>query len=97
MGPARLAAEALRRLIADLRAGSDSAVGTYLYKGLRVQISRYRSTGTERSARLYRARRRRGLCVRCGTRVTKRNPSTGELYRLCEAHRKAVDGVSALP
>ncbi len=97
MGPARLAAEALRRLLARLQAGSDAAVGTYLYKGLRVQVSRYRSTGTERSARLYRARRARGLCVRCGIRVTKRNPSTGKPYRLCEAHRKAVDGVSPLP
>lgn len=81
-------------MLANLRAGSDAAVGTYLYKGLRVQVSRYRSTGTERTARLYRARRERGRCVRCGARVTKKNPSTGVLYRLCEAHRKTVDGVS---
>jgi hypothetical protein len=81
-------------MLAGLRAGSDAAVGTYLYKGLRVQVSRYRSTGTERTERLYRARRERGLCVRCGARVTKRNPSTGQLYRLCEEHRKTVDGVS---
>jgi hypothetical protein len=92
--PTRLSAEALRRMLADLRAGSDAAIGTYLYKGLRVQVSRHRSTGTERTARLYRARRGRGLCVRCGARVTRKNPSTGLLYRLGEAHRKAVDGVS---
>jgi hypothetical protein len=97
VGPARLVAEALRRLLSDLQAGSDAAVGTYLYKGLRLQVSKYRSTGTERTTRLYRARRERGLCVRCGARVTKRNPSTGKPYRLCEAHRKAVDGVSRLP
>ena len=94
MRQTRLAAEALRQMLADLQAGSDAAVGTYLYKGLRVQVSRYRSTGTERTARLYRTRRERGLCVRCGARVTKRNPSTGLLYRLCEAHREKIDGVS---
>ncbi len=94
MSPTRLAAEALRRMLADLQAGSDVAVGTYLYKGLRIQISRYRSTGTARSARLYRSRRERGLCVRCGADVTRRNPSTGTLYRLCEAHRREIDGIS---
>jgi hypothetical protein len=81
-------------MLADLRAGADAAVGTYLYKGLRIQVSRFRSTGTARSARLYRARRERGLCVRCGAGVARRNPSTGKLYRLCEEHRRKIDGVS---
>lgn len=95
MGPTRLGTETLRRMLADLRAGADAALGTYLYKGLRIQVSRYGSTGTARTARLYRTRRERGLCVRCGAGVTRKNPSNGKLYRLCEAHRRKIDSVSA--
>ena len=94
MGSTRLGTEALRRMLADLRAGADAALGTYLYKGLRIQVSRFRSTGTVRSARLYHTRRKRGLCVRCGAGVTRRNQLTGKLYRLCETHRIKIDGVS---
>jgi hypothetical protein len=90
--PSRITATDLRRLLADLRAGRDAAIGTWLYRGLRVQVSRYGASGTERSARLYGVRRRRGLCVRCGARVTRRNPVTGRPYRLCEEHRRAIDG-----
>ena len=91
-GPARITEQALRRLAADLRAGRDAAVGTWLYRGLRVQVSRYRASGTDRTARLYRLRREKGLCVRCGVRVTRKNPATGRLYRLCEEHRRTIDG-----
>lgn len=90
--PTRVTPTDLRRLLADLRAGRDSAIGTWLYRGLRVQVSRYGASGTERSARLYAARRRGGLCVRCGVRVTRRNSATGRPYRLCEEHRRTIDG-----
>ncbi len=91
-GPVRLSEQSLRRLAADLRAGREAAIGTWLYRGLRVQVSRYGASGTDRSARLYRARRAKGLCVRCGARVARRNPATGRPYRLCEEHRRAIDG-----
>lgn len=91
-GPSRLTDTGMRRLLADLRAGREGAIGTWLYRGLRVQVSRYGASGTERSARLYRARRAKGLCVRCGARVSRQNPATGRPYRLCEEHRRAIDG-----
>lgn len=89
--PVRVDAETLRRLLADLRAGSEQAIGTWLHRGLRLQVSSYGASGTQRSARLYRARRRKGLCVRCGARVGRANPATGRPYRLCEKHRRAID------
>jgi hypothetical protein len=91
MNPKKITAEALRRVFGDLRSGKDRSTGTYLFKGFRVQISRYQSSGTERSAQLYKKRRESGLCVRCGAKVTKRNPVTGKLYRLCDEHRKEID------
>jgi hypothetical protein len=91
MEPKKIAADALKRVFADLRTADEKAIGTWLFKGYRVQISKYRSPGTQRSALLYRRRRGGGLCVRCGTRVTRRNPSTGALYRLCDEHRRTVD------
>jgi hypothetical protein len=87
----KISADGLKRVFADLRAGSEKAVGAWFYKGLRVQVSRYHSSGAERSARLYERRKREGLCVRCGAKVAKRNPRSGALYRLCETHRKTLD------
>ena len=92
MVPVRLAEQALRRLLSLLRAADEAAIGTWLYRGLRVQVSRYGASGTQRSARLYRARRAKGLCVRCGARVSRQNPATGRPYRLCDEHRRAIDG-----
>jgi hypothetical protein len=91
MNPRKISADALRRVFSELKTGQEQSTGTYLYKGFRVQISRYQSSGTERSAQLYRKRREQGLCVRCGARVSKRNPLTGKLYRLCDDHRKEID------
>ncbi len=91
MEPGKISADALKRVFAALKAGDEKAVGVWLFKGMRVQVSRYRASGPERSAQLYRKRRREGLCVRCGARVTRRNPSTGTLYRLCDDHRKKID------
>jgi hypothetical protein len=91
MNPRKIDSDALRRVFSELKTGREQSTGTYLYKGYRVQISKYQSSGTERSAQLYRKRREMGLCVRCGTRVNKRNPLTGKLYRLCDDHRKEID------
>jgi hypothetical protein len=91
MEPRKITADSLRRLLSDLKAGRESAVGAWLYRGYRLQVSRYRATGAERSARLYIRRRREGLCVRCGAKVARRNPSTGSLYRMCDTHRKRID------
>ncbi len=91
MNPKKTTADALKKVFADLKSGKERATGTYLFKGYRVQISKFQSTGTERSAQLYRRRRELGLCVRCGAKVTKRNPITGKLYRLCDEHRKEID------
>ncbi len=91
MEPKKIAPDALKRVFADLKTGREKAIGTWLYKGYRVQVSRYKSSGTERSALLYRKRRDEGLCVRCGARVTRKNPLTGALYRLCDTHRKEID------
>ena len=91
MEPRKITPDALKRVFADLKTGDTKAIGTWLYKGYRVQVSRYKSSGTERSALLYRKRRDDGLCVRCGTRVTRKNPLTGALYRLCDTHRKQID------
>ncbi len=91
MSPRKITVDALKKVFGELREGTEQSTGTYLYKGYRVQISKYKSSGTERSALLYRKRREQGLCVRCGARVAKRNPITGKLYRLCDEHRRAID------
>lgn len=91
MNPKKITSDALRSVFNELKAGKEQSTGTYLFKGYRVQISKYQSSGTERSAQLYRKRRELGLCVRCGKKVTKRNPVTGKLYRLCDEHRKEID------
>jgi hypothetical protein len=87
----KITPDVLKKVFGDLRAGKDGSMGTFLYKGFRIQISKYRSTGTERSAQLYKRRRSAGLCVRCGAKVTKRNPATGKLFRLCDLHRTEID------
>lgn len=91
MQPKKVTVQALQGVFKELAKGSESAVGTFLYKGYRVQVSMYQSSGTERSAQLYKRRRDQGLCVRCGAKVSKRNPSSGKLYRLCDTHRKEID------
>lgn len=91
MSPRKIAADDLKKVFGELKAGKEQSTGTYLFKGYRLQISRYQSSGTERSAQLYRKRREMGLCVRCGKKVTKRNPITGKLYRLCDDHRREID------
>ena len=91
MEPKKVTIKALEKMLEDLKNGSDTSIGNYLFKGYRIQVSRYKSSGTERYMRLYKNRREQGLCVRCGEKVTDRNPRTGKLYRLCEEHRESTD------
>ena len=91
MEPKKVSIKALESVLEELQKGSDKAIGNFLYKGFRVQVSKYKSSGTERYMRLYRTRREKGLCVRCGEKVKNKNPYTGKLYRLCEYHREITD------
>lgn len=81
----------LTKILEELKTASEDAIGTYLYKGLRIQISKYKASGSERFYRLYHRRRDKGLCVICGTKVAKKNPRTKKLYRLCDVHRDKID------
>lgn len=91
MEPKKVTAKSLEKVFEDIKDGSDSSIGNYLFKGYRIQVSKYKSSGTERYMRLYKSRREQGLCVRCGVKVTDRNSKTGKLYRLCELHREITD------
>lgn len=91
MEPKKISIKDLSSVCRELQKGTETAIGNYLFKGLRIQVSKYKSSGTERYMRLYNKRRNDGLCIRCGNKVTKRNPHTGKLYRLCEFHREITD------
>ena len=91
MEPKKVNQKKLEEITHELAKGEETSIGTYLYKGLRVQISKYKASGSERFARLYHKRRDQGLCVICGTKVTNRNPRTKKLYRLCDVHRAKID------
>lgn len=91
MEPKKVTIKALENLLDEIKEGSESSIGNYLFKGFRIQVSKYKSSGTERYMRLYKSRREQGLCVRCGIKVTDKNPGTGKLYRLCEHHRETTD------
>ena len=95
MEPSKISIKQLRKIADDFKEGQESAIGIYLYKGLRVQISKYKASGAERFARLYRKRREKGLCVICAQKVTDKNPRTGKLYRLCAEHREKIDRKSS--
>ena len=91
MEPTKITAKKLQGIIDELVGGSEDARGTFLYKGFRLQISKYKASGAERTSRLYHKRRKLGLCIRCGTKVKNKNPRTGKLYRLCDYHRNIID------
>jgi hypothetical protein len=91
MEPTKVTVTQLGKIAENLKKGDEAAIGTYLYKELRVQISKYKASGSERFARLYRKRREKGLCVICAAKVTKKNPRTKKLYRLCDVHREKID------
>ena len=91
MEPKKITSKNLEKVFEDIKNGSDNSIGNYLFKEFRIQISKYKSSGTERYMRLYNTRREQGLCVRCGIKVSGKNPKTGKLYRLCEHHREVTD------
>jgi hypothetical protein len=91
MKPKSLKPQDLENLLNTLKQGKEESIGSYLVKGYRIQISKYNLTGAERVQMLYKRRREAGLCIICGTKVTKKNGRTGKLYRLCEKHRRQID------
>ncbi len=91
MKPKSIKADELTKIFSNLKKGEESSIGSYLIKGIRLQISKFNLSGAERVQLLYKRRRTQGLCIVCGTKVTKKNPSTGKLYRLCETHRNKID------
>jgi hypothetical protein len=91
MEPKKVSIKDLQNVLKNLEKGSEEAIGNYIIKGFRVQVSKYKSSGTERYMRLYRNRREKGLCVRCGVKVSDKNANTGKLYRLCKHHRDITD------
>jgi hypothetical protein len=68
MEPKKVSFKTLEKMMDRLKVGSDEAIGNFLFKGYRVQVSKYKSSGTERYMRLYRRRKENGECVRCGKR-----------------------------
>jgi hypothetical protein len=95
MEPTKVTTKQLQKIVDNFREGQESAIGIYLFKGLRIQISKYKASGAERFARLYRNRREKGLCVICAQKVTEKNSRTGKLYRLCKEHREKIDRKSS--
>jgi len=91
MEPKKITITQLKKIADELKQGLESSIGIYLYKGLRIQVSKYKASGAERFARLYRNRRSKGLCVICAQKVQDKNPRTGKLYRLCAEHREKID------
>lgn len=89
--PVTVKPDDLKKILEKLKNLSDESVGNYLFKGYRIQISKYKQSGAERVQFLYKKRRSLGLCIVCGKKVTKKNPVTDRLYRLCETHRKEID------
>lgn len=81
----------IRTLINDIKSGK---VGWYGYQGKTILVG-YRKgrdeDGRDSKQRTYWDRRKKGLCVKCGKKVLKKNPQTGKLYRLCDHHRKELD------
>ncbi len=65
--------------------------GTFAFKGFRIQISQFGKTTAQRVSTLYHKRRDNGVCIQCSKKVTKINKKTGNLYRMCDFHRKKID------
>ena len=91
MEPTKVTPQSLQKIIDNLINGAEDSRGSYLYRGFRLQISTYQASGAERTSRLYHKRRELGLCIRCGKKVTEKNPKTGKLYRLCDQHKNMID------
>lgn len=73
MKPKKISNDDLESLITGVKSQSIEVVGNYLYKGFRIQVSKYNLSGAERVQLLYQKRRNNGLCIVCGNKVTKKN------------------------
>jgi hypothetical protein len=91
MEPQKVGPGQIDKIAEDLKKDPEKSIGNYLFKGFRIQISKYKASGAERVQQLYKRRRAQGLCIVCGTKVTRKNPVTGILYRLCDTHRAEID------
>lgn len=91
MEPRKVDPGQIDKIAEDLKKDPEKSIGNYLFKGFRIQISKYKASGAERVQQLYKRRRAQGLCIVCGTKVTRKNPVTGILYRLCDTHRAEID------
>lgn len=91
MEPKKVTAQTLKKVVDQLQDGSNKAIGNYIYKGYRIQVSKYNLSTSERVSQLYHRRRTGGECIQCGKKVNRKNPKTGKLYRLCDFHRKKID------
>ncbi|MBE7437719.1 MAG: profilin domain protein [Spirochaetales bacterium] len=87
----KVSLQALLKIIQQIEKDPEKARGDYLVGDTRVRILRAGATTNERVRALYRRRRASGLCINCGAKVKKKNPYTGQLYRLCETHRSEID------
>ncbi len=74
MKPKKISNDDLESLITGVKSQSIEVVGNYLYKGFRIQVSKYNLSGAERVQLLYQKRRNNGLCIVCGNKVTKKKP-----------------------
>lgn len=83
--------KALEKLFQNVETDIDSATGSYLYKGYRIQVSKFKESNSQRVSRLYHKRREAGQCVACGINVNDINPRTKIKYRLCKTHREEID------
>ena len=92
MEPKKLSAKQLQSLFEKIVDESDKSTGYYAYKDFKIKVVKP-MTGSERYSKLYRHRRENGLCIVCGKKVTKKNPRTSKLYRLCETHRAKIDKI----
>jgi hypothetical protein len=82
----------LQKVLVKIQNKSLDACGRYAIGDFRIDVRKASAlSGSERVSLLYKRRKSEGLCVVCGTKVTKKNPRNGELYRLCEKHRKKID------
>lgn len=89
----KINATGLKKIYDTLKKQPHLVIGSYEFKGFRIQVSRFGLSTNERVSQLYHKRRNNGLCIRCGVKVKRKNPKNGKLYRLCDKHRKEIDKV----
>ena len=92
MKSVKISVRDFEKILKKIATKSLDACGTYLIGDFRIDVRKTAPlSGSERVSLLYKRRKEQGLCVVCGKKVTKKNPKTGKLYRLCETHRTQID------